>query len=251
MNFLKKLLAAIVMILAALGFVICLVGVVAAWAFNDPATQSATAALTAVEQYSTLGSQTVALVGGSVGDVRAALGEVDRMIGDASGGDRSQFVATMDQRLNDAVLPRLKAARDAVQTAERTAVNINQTLESVNRIPGINVPTFGDELQVARARLQDVDAAVEAVRAAAADVNFDGARLQATALEAVNRLSATQAVLDAAHTRLEAVSAAAAATAAQVPGWIDAISLIAALSFVLFGAGQIFLFKAGLEWFNS
>lgn len=250
MNFLKRLPATAVMILATLGFVVCAAGVAAAWAFNDPATQSATAALTAVEQYSTLGGQTVALVGGSIGDVRSALGELDRTIGDASGGDRSQFAATMNRRLNDAVLPRLRAARDAVQTAERTAANINQTLESANRIPGVNLPTFGDELQVARARLQDVDAAVEAIRAAAADVNFDGARLQAAALEAINQLSAAQAMLNTAHTRLEAVSAAAAATAARVPGWMDTISLIATSLFVLFGAGQIFLFKAGLDWFR-
>jgi hypothetical protein len=62
-----------------------------------------------------------------------------------------------------------------------------------------------------------------------------------------------QAALDAlaqGQTRIDGTAAAVASAKAGVPGVINALSLVASLLFILFGAGQVFLFLAAWRWFR-
>lgn len=247
MDVVKKVLAGLAMILAVIGLVICAAGVIGAWALNAPAKQMTAGALTAVEAYSALGSEAAQTVGGSVGEIRSVVDQVNQALAGAPGDDQTQSLASVKARLNESVAPRLARAIETARTVEQTALSINQTLESVNRLPGINVPTFSDELQIAGARLRDVATAVEGIRATLAESNLDQARLQAATQEAAARLGAAEASLGVAQTQLKALSAASADVKARVPGWFDSLSLIASLLFILFGLGQVFLFKAGLD----
>jgi len=238
------------MILAILGIVLCVGGVIGAWAVNDPATQAATGALSTIEQYSALGGQTVELVGGNVSDIKGAVDEANQALANVTAADRAQFIESVKARLDETIAPKLTRAADAAQAIGQTAVSINTTLESVNRIPGVNVPIFTDELQTVGARLQAVSAGVEQLRATLSETTFDATRLRSATGEVVTQLSAVESALNTAQARLSGLSEAAATTAARVPGWIDSISLIATLLCILFGAGQVFLFKAGLDWFK-
>ncbi|BCX05225.1 MAG: hypothetical protein KatS3mg053_3163 [Candidatus Roseilinea sp.] len=247
MDILKKLLAVLAMILAVIGLVICVAGVIGAWALNAPAKQTTAGALAAVEAYSALGGEAARTVGSSVGEIRSVADQVNQALAGASGNDQARLLALVQARLDETVAPRLARATETARTIEQTALSINQTLESVNRLPGVNVPTFGDELQIVGARLRDVATAIESVRLTLAESNLDKVRLQAATDQTITQLGAVEASLGVAQTQLEALSAASAEIKVRVPGWFDSLSLIASLLFILFGLGQVFLFKAGLD----
>lgn len=248
MNVVKKVLSVMAMILSVIGLMICVAGVIGAWALNAPAKQMTAGALTAIESYSALGSDAAQTVGGSVGEIRSVVDQVNQALAGTSGDGQARSLASVKARLNESVAPRLARAIETARTVEQTALSINQTLESVNRLPGVNVPTFSDELQLVGTRLRDVATAVEGMRTTLAESNLDQARLQAATQEAAARLGAAETLLGVAQTQLKALSAASADVKARVPGWFDSLSVIASLLFILFGLGQGFLFKAG--WYG-
>ncbi|MCS6847605.1 MAG: hypothetical protein RMN52_07825 [Anaerolineae bacterium] len=247
MDVVKKVLAVLAMILAVVGILICVAGVIGAWALNASAKQVTAGALAAVEAYSALGSEAAQTVSSSVGEIRSVVDQMNQTLTGTSGADQAQALASVKARLNETIAPRLERAIETARTVEQTALSINQTLESVNRLPGVNVPTFGDELQLVGTRLRDVATSVEGMRTTLAESNLDQARLQAATNEAAARLGAVETSLGVAQTRLAALSAASADVKARVPGWFDILSLVISSLFILFGLGQFFLFKAGLD----
>lgn len=250
MNVLRKILAIIVMILAGLGMVLCAAGLIGAWVVNAPAKNAVTGALGAVESYAALANQTLQGVGDNVSEVKAEVEQVNQRLANVTDQDRAQLAAAVQQKLDQTIGPKLERANATANAIGQTAVKLNQTLESVNRIPGVAVPTFTDELQAIGARVQDAEAAVAEVRSTVSDANFDGSRAQAATARITSGLNTVQETLTKAQARLASASTAVTAVGARVTGWIDLISIFSSLLFVLFGAGQFFLFKAALNWFR-
>jgi hypothetical protein len=250
MNILRKSLAVIVMILAALGLLLCVGGLVGGWAVNESATRLATGAFGTVEQYARVAGQAVQFLGGNLSEVKAEVDAVNAQLANLTAEDRAQAIVAIRERLDTTVLPKIERARATANTLGETAVNLNQTLESVNRIPGVNVPTFADELGRIGAGLQNVKSAAESVRAAVSDVNVDGARVLAAVNEVNNGLGTIEQNLNMADVRLARAASAAATAATAAPGWIDTASVIVTLLALLFGVGQVTLFIAALNWFK-
>ncbi len=250
MNWIKKLFALVVTVLAALGFALCAVGLVATWISKEPVTQTLTGALSTVERYSTLAGEATQIVNEKVSEVRADVNALSERLASLSDADRADFSASARQRLDEVVLPKLERARTTARTVAQTAVNVNDALVTANRFPGINVPTFTDELQTAGALLEDARSAAAGLRAAVSEVDLDAGRVRLAIEGASNKLDTVQAALTKSQADLALVGQAVASVNAQVPGWINGLSVVLTALLILFGAGQAFLFKAGLDWFR-
>lgn len=250
MNAIRKILAVAVMILAALGFLMCAAGLIGAWVVNGPATRAVTGAFDAVEAYAALANHSLQAVGENVGEVKAEVNEVNQRLANVTGEDRAQLAAAVRQKLDQTIVPKLERAGATAQAVGQTAVGVNQTLISINGIPGVTVPTFTNELQAIGDRLQDAKTAVADIRSTVAEANFDGSRALAATAKVSGGLDAVSDAVAKAQTGVTSISTAAASVKASAPGWINIASILATVLFVLFGAGQIFLFKAAWDWFR-
>lgn len=250
MNVIRKVLAVVVMILAAVGLLMCIAGLVGTWVANAPVKNAVTGSLEAVNGYTMLAGQALGGVSENVSEAKAEAEQVQQQLANVNGADRAALVATVQQKLDQTIGPQMARASAVARAVGQSAVNVNRTLESVNAVRGVSVPTFTDQLQAVGTRIEDARNAVADVRSAVTGARFDGARAQAAAAKITGELDAIQEAITAAQTRLTAASATVKTVEASAPGWINLLSGGATLLFILFGAGQVFLFKAALSWFK-
>jgi len=251
MNILRKVLSAIVMVLSALGLLLCMAGLIGAVALNEPITNIATGALGAMENTLGIASQASELSVQSLGDAQAGVDRVNRAAANATSEDKAQVADSIKQAVDDRLAPAVTRVRSTLSVFASAVVQFNRTLESVNSIPGVRVPTLTDELQAVGQRIDQVEAAISDVKASVADAaSLDGSRITAATAKASSELQALQSAITQVQSRIQTTSAAIVNAQAGLPGAIDAISLIGSLLFVLYGAGQVFLFLAALHWFK-
>ena len=247
MSVLKRILAIVVMILSALGAVACLGGIIGAWAANAPLTDAVNSTIDTAAGYISLAGNALQTAGARVEGARTEIESIQSQIASVTPDQR----AALAQRVSDRVAQPVTAVRTTTKAVSTGAVALNQTLESVNRIPGVAVPTFTDELNAIDARLEAVTGRIEAVGAAVSDANVDGARVSEAATAATAELQSIETALGEWETKLNASVAAATNAKGTVAGAIDAFSLVMTLLLVLFGAGQVSLCVNALGWFRG
>jgi hypothetical protein len=250
MTVLRKIAAVVVMVLAALGLLACIVGLIGVWAVNEPITGIATGTFSSVENYLGLAGNATQAASEFVSDVQR---DVDRVTEAASGlkeKSREVISATLTRVIGDELPAKVARVRTTASAIAGTVVSFNNTLESLNRIPGLTVPTLTDELQGIEQRIETIQADVSELKSAVDEALPDGSRITALTGKVSDKLQDVQTRLSTAQSRIESTAASVAATAAKVPGLIDLGSIAASLGFILFGAGQFFLFKAALDWFR-
>lgn len=247
----KRILAVIVMILAAIGALLCLGGVIGAWAANEPVTNAITSTIDTLDGYVGLASQTTQLASDRIGGLRGEIESVQQTAANVTPEQKAQLAervrATVQQRFG----PTVTSVRNAATTLSTGVVALNKSLESLNRLPGVTVPTLTDELQAVNERLDAVNSKVDALGATVSDANFDGARLNAAASAAASELQSLETTMNQWQSRLDAARASAANARSAVSSAIDLGSLVVTLLLLLFGAGQISLFAHALDWFRK
>jgi hypothetical protein len=252
MDALRKTLAIITMILAMIGLLICLGGLIGSIAVNEPAAQAMTGALSAMENTLTIADQAAQTAAASLSEAQQGVDRVNQTASGLTAEDKAQAAAALQSTVEQTIGPSVARARTLATSLSTAVVQFNATLESVNRIPGLSVPTLTDELQTAGQILDQAQEAAGEVRSAVADAaTLDGSRITAATAKTASGLQTAQDAIAQGQARMSAASAAIAATKASIPGWIDAISLAAALLFILFGAGQVSMFLLAWRWFKQ
>lgn len=243
---LRKILAVLLILCAGVGLLLCIAGLIGAWVANTPLTDTVTTTTAAGHEYLTTATATVTTIHDQVqrfqGEVAALQARVPAMTAETRAEVTARISATVQPWLGEPVA----SLRTTLTTLAASATALNSALESANRIPGVNLPTFADELQAAEQRLEEIRANVATLQAAAADLSIDGSRLE-TALAAVaERLVAIDDLLVRLQTQVAAIDQALVAFGAAAPGWIDLGSVVLSLLAILFGAGQVSLIQRGV-----
>lgn len=251
MNTFKKVLTFLVMLLAALGVALCVAGVIGAWALNAPAKAAATGALSTIEQYVGLAGQTLQVIDANVGEAKRRVDDVNARLAGVTDETRAAFVESVRQQFDETVGPTMARASATARTVWQTANGVNETLITVNRLPGMSVPTFTSELEAAALRLEQANNTLTGLRTAVADPQFDASRVQAAATKASTELDGVQTQLAGVQANLLRVGTATTSAQMAVPGWINGLSVIITMLGVLFGAGQVALFQAARRWFQN
>jgi uncharacterized phage infection (PIP) family protein YhgE len=250
MTVLRKIAAVVVMVLAALGLLLCIVGLIGVWAVNEPITGIVTGAFGAMENYLGLAGNATQATSEFVGDVQR---DVDRVTEAASGlkdTARAVISTTLSRAIGDELPAKVARIRKTASAVADSAVQFNNTLESLNRLPGLTVPTLTDELQSVGQRIETIQAGVNDIKAAVDEALPDGSRITALTVKVSSQLQEVQTTLNRGQARIESTAESVAVAKAKAPGWIDLGSVAASLGFILFGAGQLFLFIAALDWFK-
>jgi hypothetical protein len=251
MDILRKIFAIFVMICAAIGLLLCAGGLIGAWAANGPLTDLTTGTLGALENYLGIADQAAQTAAAGLGDAQQGVDRINQSVAGLTNEDKTQAAAAIKRTAEETVGPTITRARDTLSFIGSTVVQFNATLESVNRVPGVRVPTLTDELQAAGARLDQAQAAAGEIASAAADAaTLDGSRITAATAKMSSELQAAQTAIGQGQARIQATNAAIASAKMSLPGLIDMISLVGSLLFILFGAGQICLLYVAWQWFK-
>jgi hypothetical protein len=235
------------MVLSVIGIILCLGGLIGAWALNDTATEAATGMIETVNGYLEQAGQMNAQASARIANLTAEIEGIQQAVANTTAEDRAQFV----ERVTTRVEPVISGLRSGYTMLSSGLASLNQTLTTVNRMPGIEVPTLTDELAAIDQRLTTISNTVDALTSTVADVNVDGSRIEAAAATAAGELQSLEDTLAQWQTRIDATVAAAESAQAAVPGVLNWTSLAISLLAILFGGGQASLFFHALAWFRQ
>lgn len=243
----RKIGASLLLIVAGLGLLLCLVGGIGVWVANTPVTDTLTSTLSAASGYLQLGGSTAALASDQVEAVRQQLQEVQSTVASMPPEARADVASQAAEKVTSQVMPAVKLVRKTIAAVSAAAVALNKSLESANRIPGVNVPTFTDQLQTADQTLDEIGSELTTAAAQLADVSVDGSKIATLLTATSDKLTAIQALLDRWTQQIAQADQALAAAEAAAPPLIDWASVALSLLFLLFGAGQLCLMAMAMQ----
>ncbi|NJN80978.1 MAG: hypothetical protein HC802_00930 [Caldilineaceae bacterium] len=248
---LRKIFAVLLILVAGVGLLLCLGGLVGAWVANPPLTTAITAALEAsgdvllfADQSSQAGEQQLAAI-------RQRVDELGARVENATPETRAEVASSVAEAIEQELGPLVSSVRATLSGLHTGVIALNRSLESANRIPGVHVPTLTDELQAIDQRIEGVESRLTELVAAARDVNVDGSALLALTSSISSDLALVEADLGEWQAQFEALRTSVTATASVVPGLIDWGSVFLSLLFILFGAGQVSLILRGVALFQT
>jgi uncharacterized protein YukE len=244
----RRIVVAVIMIIAALGFIVSVAGMVGVWFVRAPARSGVTdVAATMTHALETVDNG-LGRVNTQVQDARQTLTQVNDAA--AKLGNRvkanSPVVSALSQLVENDLAPRIEKARTTAFAIHDAVVSVNSTLMALNRLPSVTVPTLTGELSAVSERAQEAQTAGQDLRATVADVK---AGLVTKAEEAVTKVTTR---IDAALARIQATvnkyQAPVTRTQERIATardrlllLIDVVTVSLTLLLAIFAAGQLLL----------
>ena len=239
---LKRILVVIVILIAAICFLANAAGLVGVWIARRPACDTVTALSTLVN--SKLGNldRLLARINARADEGRQALARVNdaaNKLGDRL-GESSPLVTALANAVGDDLGPTITEALAQARALHDAAVSVNATLETLNSLGFVNVPTFTDELSAVSERVGGAQSDVQQLRSV-----IDEAKTAASA-NLVAAVTARTAKIDNALTQIKATAVKFQETVAQKQQRVTNLSntLLRAINLLVLSLTALFLVVA-------
>ncbi|MBK8049805.1 MAG: hypothetical protein IPK16_23480 [Anaerolineales bacterium] len=183
--------------------------------------------------------------------IRAQVDALETNVASMTAEDRAAIAGRIKDTVQSQLGPTIKTLRITLSAVTTSLVALNRSLESANRLPGVSVPTFTDQLQTADQKLGAISESLDSLVTAAADVSVDGSKLESTLALTSDQLADVQTTLSQMTEQLTTGSAQIGAVGNAAPGVIDLTSVVISLLAVLMGAGQLSLIFKGVAMFRQ
>ncbi len=174
-------------IVAGIGLLLCAGGLVGVWFVDTPVTNAVKSTTEVAKSYLAFASNTTAVTSDQLESLRTQLDALGARVEAIDAGTREAVVAeatTTFQARFGATISTIRTTFAALRTG---TIALNQSLESANRIPGVTVPTFSDQLQAADQHLDSIDIRFTEIRTSLSDASIDVAGLEAKITAAFRR----------------------------------------------------------------
>lgn len=238
-----KVTGVLLVILAASGLLLCSAGLIGVWVVNAPLTSGVQTTAQAAVNYLQTSIAALDVTEARLLELRTQLdafsSRIDAMTPESRAALTAQFVDAVQRQIG----PDIATLRTTLATVRAGVVALNHSLVAANRIPGVNVPTFTEELQAADQRLGEAQAQVATLRAALADASIDGSQLRTLVDALSTQLATSESILASFEAQLLALREVVLSIDSAAPGVIDMSTIVLSLLFVLFGAGQFCLLR--------
>src|SRR5437868_169827 len=167
-----RILVAIVMFIAVLGFILNLAGIVGIWLAFAPVRSNVTDVAGTMTHTLETVDNGLGRVTGQMQDARQSLARVNDAAAQLGNHVQanSPAVSTLSQLVDNDLAPRIENARTTASTIHDAVVAVNSTLVALNRLPGISVPSLNNELGAVSERAQEAQTAAQELRTTVADV---------------------------------------------------------------------------------
>jgi len=254
MNMARKIFTGILIGLSALFLLASVVGIVAAWIYNEPLTREG---VTRLDEADATLAQIQTDLASARGEVERALRILDSAEAALASlteqtSDATSLLDDVSSTLDDQLIPGLKSTRDNITQARVTLEGLRASLEELNSIPFVELNIPGDELLVnILGGLDSLDAEVASVEDLATRVSTF---VSDTSYALGGDFSETRANLENLLTVLKEYDAQIAGwrtqtqeVSASLPRWVDNASIIITIFLLWFGFSQFGLLLHGLS----
>ena len=245
MEIVKRILAIVVIVISAVFIIACLAGVVFSWSFNTPLTETITKGITGVERVLSAADTGLERVNTNLGDAQTAVDKIESNVETAGDtlSETSIVYEVLERTVGDELFPKITAARETAAAMGNSLVAFNETLEAVNDIPFVEVPTLTEQLESAAEELASAQADVEETRAELRSIREEAVSKPVTAIterttRISNRLETAQTRITNTQDNIDGNLDTIGGIKTRVPGVIDLISVVFTVVLLWIGFGQ-------------
>lgn len=250
----RKIFSGLLIVISSILLLLSLVGIGAAWYYNEPLTEEAVARLGEVDAE-------LAQTQNALQDARAELERTLRIVDSAEKtletlseelAQAQRLFDEFDKTLGDSLIPGLESSRDRLASLRGTLEELRASLERINSLPFVDLNLPGDELLEALISTVDsIDeqiAGMEALAGRASTFAEDVSYLMGGDLsETRQRLKEFLGVVDEYQQKVSDWRAQVGMLIDSLPGWIDRASIILTVFLFWFGLSQFGLLLHGLN----
>jgi methyl-accepting chemotaxis protein len=248
MNTFKRILAWILIVISVLGILVCSLGIAGSWMINDSLTQEVLGLLSRAQTALSRVEDTLTLADAQIKDASAAVATIQEAA--TKLGDRieknSPVLDRISQILKDELGPAVTKIRDAFLKLEERVQAVNNAIEALNALPGIQLSTLDLQLEGPKDRLGLVVDAVQQLQQNVADFRAGIVQSMAPFLEKLDRAAGFLTRLDEdVNGFIKVVNnlqTAVASATLNVPSLIDRVTLVISFIFLWVILAQIALF---------
>lgn len=248
LNITWRILIGVVLVVALLGLIVNLAGLIGTWAVRGPAynnVSSVTGTLT-----NALGNTENGLtrVNTGVQSAQQAVTQVNKLA--AQLGDKIQanspIVDRLNQLVNTNLSPRIDNMRSSASTMHDAVITFNGALVVVNRLPGVSTPRLNNALASISQRVQDAQATVQDLRTTLVEIKAGiVAKAQAAVTQLTARISAAltqiQTVISKYQAQVTGTQTRVTSTGNTILTLINLLSVALTILFIVFAAGLVLL----------
>lgn len=249
----RKIFSGLLIALSSIFLILSLVGIAAAWYYNEPLTGEA---LTRLGEIETELSRTQSALQDAKEELERTLRIVDsaeatlERLSDELAQARQLF-DEFDRTMGDRLIPGLESSRERLNSVRDTLEDLRSRLEQLNSLPFVNLNLPGDEmLRNLISTVNSLDIQIERMEGLAdqastfaEDVSF---LMGGDFSETRDRLETFLEVIGEYEQKIDGYHTQVEMWIASVPGWIDRASLILTFFLFWFGLSQFGLLLHGL-----
>jgi uncharacterized phage infection (PIP) family protein YhgE len=239
-------------VLGALGLTIIVGGTIAVWAVNTPLTDLLTTTLETVATPLERAETGLQEVNTTLDSAQASVDELQATV--ATIGENLKADSLVLRALGSLVGEDLKNSVDraveALENVRATVATIESVLNSLDRLPGVTLPDWVDDVGAALGELarvgqqvQETVTALDALRTGAIEQAVASVTEKTGVLE--TRLAGVEQKTRAAEATVTGLLSMAEEWQSRLPGLIDTVSIVLTLFFLLMGLGQWALLSLG------
>jgi len=242
----------VVMVLGVIGLLLCLGGLVGAWGIRSPLRNGVIAVTNRAEQALTRVNSGLTEVNSTLSYAQQSLTIIDQaavMMGDKIEAG-SPVVTFISNTIGADLFPKIQNATTTANSVAQSVVAFNTTLVTMNKLPGVNVPTLsepmekiGDTVGQAQTGVQDLRTQVAGMKAGVAQ----GAVGLVTSITSRvgNVVTRIQEPVQKYQTATTEAIAKVRQAQTDILRVIDIATIVLSLVFIVLGAGQVLLIRAG------
>ena len=253
-----RILLAVIMIIAVVGFMVNAAGLVGVWVVRAPTSSAVTDVTATMTHALTMVDNGLTRVNTQVQDARQSLTRVNNAA--AKLGDRIQanspLVTRLSQLVDNELAPRIENARATASTIHDAVVSFNGVLVALNRLPATTAPRLNDELGSVSVRAQEAQAAVQDVRATLAEIKAGTVtKAEAAVTQLTSRIDAAlariQAIVNTYQAKVTDTQTRLTSTSNTLLLLMNVLVVSLTLLFLIFAAGLVLLMYVGWRYVRT
>ena len=247
MSTFKRILAWTLVAISILGILICALGIIGSWLINEPLTDGLLKLISGAEAALSRVENSLALAGDQIKEANSALTQAREAASQL--GDRiennSPILDLIAQTLNEGLGPAVQRIREAFLQIQERVLVVNNTIEALNRLPGIQLPTLTLQLQALNDQADKIADAVQQLQKNISDFRSGIVENLAPLMNRVDRIAAFLTTLEqdvnAYLDQVKNLQSAMQGMRAAIPSAIDKISILVSILFVWLILAQVSL----------
>lgn len=244
----KRLLAWALIVISILGILACAVGMVGSWMINNDLTNrilnllsGVQASLTRVDDSLTLASTQLNTASTAISTAREAASKLGTSI-----SENTPLLDNITAAITDGLEPSINKVRDTFLPLWERILAINNMIETLNTLPGINLPTLTPQLESLNGQIQQVVDGVQQLKGDIADFKKGIVQdvlvpILAKIDEIATFLAKLEKVANTYMVQVRQLQAAASDLQARVPSTIDNLTILLSILLILAILAQISL----------